>query len=53
MNKNFKKPLLFVLPALFAVTTIQAQSGNAEKEPGINVNYMDKSVKPSNDFFNM
>jgi endothelin-converting enzyme/putative endopeptidase len=51
MNKNLKKPLLFVLPALFAVTTIQAQSGNAEKEPGINVNYMDKSVKPSNDFF--
>jgi hypothetical protein len=33
----------------FAVS--QAQNAPAAKEPGINVNYMDKNVKPSNDFF--
>lgn len=51
MNSNFKKPLLFVIPALFAITTSQAQSDAPAKEPGINVMYMDKAVKPSNNFF--
>jgi endothelin-converting enzyme/putative endopeptidase len=51
MNNSLKKPLLFVLPALFALTTSQAQSDQAAKEPGINTNYMDKATKPNNDFF--
>ena len=51
MNMNLKKPLLLVLPALFAVTAAQAQDAKLAKEPGINIQYLDKSVKPSDDFF--
>jgi predicted metalloendopeptidase len=33
------------------LTVTQAQTVQTVKEPGINVNYMDKTVKPANDFF--
>ena len=51
MKKNNNRKLLFVLPALFGFTILQAQTVSTEKEPGINVGYMDKGVKPTNDFF--
>ncbi len=51
MKKTNNKQLLFVIPAMMAFAVGQAQSNPAAKEPGINVNYMDKKVKPSNDFF--
>ncbi|MBC5837469.1 M13 family metallopeptidase [Flavobacterium muglaense] len=51
MNKNLRKPFLFAIPALFALTSSQAQTETPAKEPGINVKYMDKTVKPSNNFF--
>jgi predicted metalloendopeptidase len=51
MKKTSNKQLLFVIPAIMGFAVSQAQSVPAAKEPGINVNYMDKNVKPSNDFF--
>jgi endothelin-converting enzyme/putative endopeptidase len=42
----------FVIPALLGLTVTQAQTVQTVKEPGINVNYMDKTVKP-NDFSDM
>jgi predicted metalloendopeptidase len=38
-----------VIPTL-GLTVTQAQTVQTVKEPGINVNYMDKTVKPANDF---
>ena len=51
MKKNSNKQLLFMIPAIMGFAMGQAQNAPAVKEPGINVNYMDKRVKPSNDFF--
>lgn len=51
MKKTTNKQLLFVIPAIMGFALGQAQNAPATKEPGINVNYMDKKVKPSNDFF--
>ena len=51
MKKTTNKQLLFVIPAIVSFALGQAQNAPATKEPGINVNYMDKKVKPSNDFF--
>jgi putative endopeptidase len=51
MKKNSNRLLLFVIPALFGLTVTQAQTASTAKEPGINVNYMDKAVKPNNNFF--
>ncbi|MGO4819957.1 MULTISPECIES: M13 family metallopeptidase [unclassified Flavobacterium] len=51
MKKNSNRQLLFAIPALLGLSVMQAQTEQAVKEPGINVNYMDKSVKPSNNFF--
>ena len=51
MKKTSNKQLLFVIPAIMGFAVSQAQNAPAAKEPGINVNYMDKNVKPSNDFF--
>ena len=51
MKKTTKKQLLFVIPAIMGFALGQAQNAPDTKEPGINVNYMDKKVKPSNDFF--
>lgn len=50
MNLNFNKTLFYVIPALI-VLSVNAQNETPQKNPGINVSYMDKSVKPSDDFF--
>ncbi len=44
--------MLFVIPALIGFTNTNAQKAVTQKEPGINVSFMDKSVKPNQDFFN-
>ncbi|HLF52507.1 M13 family metallopeptidase [Flavobacterium sp.] len=51
MKMQFNKKLLFVIPVIIGFTPCHAQKGPAPKEPGINVSFMDKSVKPGNDFF--
>lgn len=51
MKKLFSNAVLFVIPALIVTSVVQAQDNTAKKEPGINVNYMDKKVKPTDDFF--
>lgn len=43
--------MLFVIPALIGFSNTNAQKAVAQKEPGINVSFMDKSVKPNDDFF--
>jgi predicted metalloendopeptidase len=51
MKVQLYKKMLFVIPAIIGFTNCNAQKEVAKKEPGINVSYMDKSVKPSDDFF--
>jgi predicted metalloendopeptidase len=51
MKIQLYKKMLFVIPALIGFTNANAQKAVTQKEPGINVSYMDKSVKPSEDFF--
>jgi predicted metalloendopeptidase len=51
MKKLFSNAVLFVIPVLMVPTVGQAQETVPQKEPGINVNYMDKKVKPTDDFF--
>jgi endothelin-converting enzyme/putative endopeptidase len=51
MKKNSNKSLLFAIPALFGLSAMNAQTTPSAKEPGINIQYLDKSVKPSDDFF--
>ena len=51
MKKLFSNAVLFVIPALIATSVVQAQDNTAKKEPGINVNFMDTKVKPTDDFF--
>ena len=43
--------MMFLVPALIGFTNSNAQSLEVLKEPGINVSFMDKSVKPNDDFF--
>jgi hypothetical protein len=50
-EKKKQQAFFFVIPALFGLTVTQHKP--TAKEPGINVNYMDKTVKPSNNFFDM
>jgi len=50
MKLRFNKTLLFVIPALMGLSA-NAQNETPKKTPGINVPFMDKSVKPSDDFF--
>ena len=50
MKLRFNKTLLYVIPALIGLSA-NAQKEAAAKTPGINVPFMDKSVKPSDDFF--
>ena len=45
MKLRFNKALLYFIPLVIGL------SANAQKTPGINVPFMDKSVKPSDDFF--
>jgi predicted metalloendopeptidase len=51
MKKLFSNAVLFVIPALIGTSVVQAQDNTAKKEPGINVNFMDTKVKPTDDFF--
>jgi endothelin-converting enzyme/putative endopeptidase len=51
MKKLFKSTMLFVIPAMLSVTATQAQTVTENKQPGINLNFMDQKVKPSTDFF--
>ena len=50
MSIFIKRNLLFALPILVGISTVTAQE-KAKEEPGINISYMDKSSKASNDFF--
>lgn len=51
MKNSSAKRLLFVIPAIIGFTTAKAQNSPVKKEPGINVSFMDKKVKPTDDFF--
>ena len=51
MKINFKKQLIFVFPAIIGCTTINAQNAPVKQEPGINTSYIDKTVKPNDNFF--
>ena len=51
MKIQFKTLGLLVLPAIFGLTAAQAQDKAAKKAPGINLSYMDLTVKPSDNFF--
>ena len=50
MKLNFNKTLWYVIPAMIGLSA-NAQKEVPQKTPGINVPFMDKSVKPSDDFF--
>ena len=51
MKLPLKTKLIFAIPALIGFVNTNAQTTVAKKEPGINVSFMDKNVKPSDDFF--
>jgi putative endopeptidase len=51
MKIHLKKHLILIFPAIIGCTVISAQTTSAKQEPGINTSYMDKTVKPSDDFF--
>lgn len=51
MKIDFNKQLIFMIPAIIGFTSIQAQNSSVNKEPGINVSYMDTKVKPNDNFF--
>jgi len=51
MKNVLMKCLLFVIPALIWVSESKAQTIVKTTEPGINVSYMDKSTKASENFF--
>ncbi len=51
MKVHLKKQLIFVIPTIIGFTSINAQNAPKVQEPGINVSYMDKKVKPNDDFF--
>ncbi|EIA09873.1 M13 family metallopeptidase [Flavobacterium frigoris] len=51
MRNKINKKILFAIPAIMGLAATQAQNVSVPVQPGININYMDKNVKPSNDFF--
>jgi predicted metalloendopeptidase len=51
MKIQLYKKMLFVILALVGFTNSIAQKAVAQKEPGINISFMDKSVKPNEDFY--
>lgn len=51
MRNKINKRILFAIPAIMGLAATQAQNVSVPAQPGININYMDKNVKPSNDFF--
>jgi predicted metalloendopeptidase len=50
MKIHFSKQLLFAISAVAGFAETQAQTPT-QKEPGINVSFMDRTVTPNNDFF--
>lgn len=51
MKNVLNKRLFFVIPALIWLSESQAQSAVKKAEPGINVSFMDKNTKPTDNFF--
>lgn len=51
MNPKKSTSLLLALPAVLSFSWCQAQNAPTIKEPGINLQYMDKTIKPNDDFF--
>ncbi|PKB16584.1 M13 family metallopeptidase [Flavobacterium sp. 5] len=51
MKKTISKSSFFVISTFFGVAISQAQNAPTQKEPGINVSYMDSKIKPSENFF--
>lgn len=51
MKINFSKKLLLVIPVIIGYTESQAQDAIGKKEPGINLNYMDKTIRPNDNFY--
>jgi len=51
MKKTISKSSFFVIYSILGVTISQAQNVPVQKEPGINVSYMDSKIKPSENFF--
>ncbi len=51
MKKIFSNAVLWIIPAVLITSIGYTQEKGAVKEPGINVNFMDKKVKPTDDFF--
>ncbi len=51
MKIQLKTLGVLVLPAIFGLAAAHAQDKSAKKAPGINVSYMDLTVKPSDNFF--
>ncbi len=51
MKINLKIQLIFVFLAIIGLTAMSAQTATVKQEPGINTSYIDKKVKPSDDFF--
>lgn len=51
MKKIFSNAVLWMIPAVLIPSIGYTQEKGAVKEPGINVNFMDKKVKPTDDFF--
>ena len=48
---KLNKKALVIASLILGVTASNAQTAQKVSEPGINVSFMDKSVKPTNDFF--
>ncbi|HSD06637.1 M13 family metallopeptidase [Flavobacterium sp.] len=51
MKKTNAKYGFFVISTLLGITVSQAQNSTIQKEPGINLSYMDSKIKPSENFF--
>jgi len=51
MKKTTLKLGFVVVSSALGVTASQAQNSHVQKEPGINVSYMDSKIKPSENFF--
>jgi putative endopeptidase len=51
MKLKTKNQLFFVIPLVMGISSLQAQESSVQHSPGINVEFMDKTVKPSSDFF--
>lgn len=50
MKKVFSKPTFYVISAMLSFISAEAQN-TVQKEPGINVSFMNKNISPREDFF--